>query len=139
MTLREYLSRQNPGIKYDKEAARPTSTSTTRTPVSEPIEGKRPWRDFDLVEINTVFGYILDQTFRLPAFPPPLYSPELVIENESSFESVLMKQNSLIVNVALEAGRRALGEQSGRDIPPVLMLGKGYRPKVLGNSTIFPD
>ncbi|KAJ8065011.1 hypothetical protein OCU04_007314 [Sclerotinia nivalis] len=60
------------------------------------------WVDFNLDQVNSIFGTLLDQEFSLPEYPPVL-PMQLTIRNERSFESVVLGYNCIIVNSALKA------------------------------------
>ncbi|CAD6444321.1 f71897bd-8cf6-4b44-92cf-c9f489f30bc9 [Sclerotinia trifoliorum] len=102
-TIRDYLSRPNPIFQLLPWYGRGTITSTPRkeAEIWDPIEGMEAWEDFNLDQVNLVFGSLLDKKFNLPEYPPVL-PVHLTIRNERAFESVVVAYNCIIVNAALK-------------------------------------
>ena len=129
-TLRSYLCSPNPELKFHVDDIRELSTAETQT--REPIEGKDAWTDFDLDNINAVFGSVLDHRFDLPD-APPVYPAQLCVRDEACFDALLIGYNSVIVNAALHAAANYFG------IPKVTWLVGSYAQQVVDRQVFYPD
>ena len=99
-TLRAYLTSPNVSLAVHPQAncsAARNDAASWRWPV---VDQWRLWEDFNIENINTLFGTLLDTSFELADPPQPLKSPRQ-LRHENQFEFVLIRQNNFIVNEAL--------------------------------------
>ncbi|KAK7700327.1 hypothetical protein SLS57_012133 [Botryosphaeria dothidea] len=102
-TLRQWLNIQNPKFNRVRHRGAFRQQAEWGGPVTW-----REWTDFNIDNINQLFGRILS----LPLPPPSLHCPlalsdaQLAIEREGSLDFVLARHNNGIVNKALEIAMR---------------------------------
>lgn len=104
-TIRKYLCLPNPYLQYLVDI--PQELSTTTKLICDPIEGIQSWLEFNLLNINTLFGELLDQECEFP-HPPPVFDAQLRIRDERSFEALLISCNCVLVNTALNIAARLI-------------------------------
>ncbi|KAH7305747.1 hypothetical protein BKA65DRAFT_560071 [Rhexocercosporidium sp. MPI-PUGE-AT-0058] len=93
------------------------------------------WEDFNPINIDKLFGDILDEDVsesRLPSLPE-LPDAQLRVGNEDDFESVVIADTARILNTALVVGAEVWSakHQHSPPIQPVLMLRGGYSREVI--------
>ncbi|KKY14029.1 hypothetical protein UCDDS831_g08504 [Diplodia seriata] len=102
MTLRKWLDQPNPEFNVD-----PRIRASTHQTENDRIhmKGWRPWKGFNLQQINTLFGHILDAEYNFPDLKP-IEKAHLVVANEPTLEFAVSHWNLEIVNTALRVVTR---------------------------------
>ena len=99
-TLRDYLTVLNVPLEVHSDAScskARTDAASLNWPV---VEGWSLWQDFNIDNINALFGPLLNTPFNL-ADPTPFLISSGMLRHEAQFDFVLTRQNNIIVNEAL--------------------------------------
>ncbi|KIW76977.1 hypothetical protein Z517_09421 [Fonsecaea pedrosoi CBS 271.37] len=107
-TLRAYLTRPNVPLSVHSEATCAQVRTDDAAQNWPPIDQWGIWGDFNIDNIETLFGTLLDTTFEVADPPPPLNSMRC-LRHESHLDFILIRQNSVIVNEALRVACSHLG------------------------------
>ncbi|OAG35645.1 hypothetical protein AYO21_10185 [Fonsecaea monophora] len=107
-TLRAYLTSPNVPLSLHPKATCAQVRTDGAAQNWPPVDKWRIWGDFNMDNIETLFGTLLDTTFEVADPLPPLNSLRC-LRYERHLDFILIRQNSVIVNEALRVACSHLG------------------------------
>ena len=107
-TLRAYLTNPNVSLTVHPHANCSAARNDAASWRWSVVDEWQPWTDFNIENIDTLLGTLLDTSFEVAEPPPPLKSSRL-LRHESQFDFVLTRRNNIIVNEALRVACSHLG------------------------------
>ncbi|OAL29735.1 hypothetical protein AYO20_09119 [Fonsecaea nubica] len=126
-TLRAYLTRPNVPLSVHPKVNGAQVRTDGAAQNWSPVDKWGIWADFNIDTIETLFGTLLDTTFKVAKPPPPLNSLRC-LQYESHLDFILIRQNSVIVNEALRVACSHLGLRQVEWITGVGNSGDGTFP-----------